>query len=402
MSMGQSQISSDELREGLLGRLGHRRAEIEQAIRVRVYSIAEATDPAYRDGLRTAIVASVDYAIAALGQSEDRPEPIPVELLAQARRAARNGVSLDVVLRRYLVGHSTLDDFIVEEAEAVGLRGKHLQTVLQVQARVLEHLVDAAAAEYQAERETMSRSRGLRRAECVRRLLAGEHADPLELNYELDAWHLGLIVVGGEIGGRLRDLAAEIDRRLLIAPCGEHVWVWLGGRTRFDPEQLRHLVWPPGIRLALGAPGRGIDGWRLTHLQAAATLPIMLRSPERFVDYADVALIASAAQDEVLRESLDQLYLSPLSRQRDEGKAVKETLRAYFRADRNVTSTASALGITRKTVAMRLQAVEVCVGQQISSCAVALETALRLEELEEMDAPMTSMATTPIVPTQVG
>lgn len=43
---------------------------------------------------------------------------MPVALLAQARLAASNGVSLDKVLRRYFLGYLILGDFVVAGLEA--------------------------------------------------------------------------------------------------------------------------------------------------------------------------------------------------------------------------------------------------------------------------------------------
>lgn len=52
--------------------------------------------------------------------------------------------------------------------------------------------------------------------------------------------------------------------------------------------------------------------------------------------------------------SLGQLYLEPLARERDGGQMARETLRAYFGAERNGASAAPVLGVSRQTV-MRLE-----------------------------------------------
>ena len=59
-----------------------------------------------------------------------REAPVPVALLAQARLAARVGVSLDAVLRRYFAGYTLLGDFLIEEARALGLPPEQLSDLL--------------------------------------------------------------------------------------------------------------------------------------------------------------------------------------------------------------------------------------------------------------------------------
>jgi hypothetical protein len=384
----RSASTANQLRTGLLERLRARRPEIEQAILTRVHSVADpadVADPAYIEGLRAAVHAALTYAIAALENDGGHPAPLPTELLAQARRAARDGVPLDTVLRRYLAGHTLLDDFIVQEAEAAGSLGStHLQDALRTEAAILDHLIDAVAAEYRSEVEARSRSLHRRRAECVDRLLAGELADTSELSYDFDGWHIGAIVAGPRGEETLRNLTKSFDRRLLFVPRGEVVaWAWLGGRREVDPEELERLSassWPVEVHVAIGEPARGLSGWRLSHRQAAAAMPIAQRSPGSPTRYADVALLASILQDEVFSHSLHQLYLAPLERERDGGAVLRQTLGAYFEAERNVSSAASALGVSRKTVTSRLHMAEDLIARPLHTFHAEFEAAVRLDE----------------------
>jgi len=382
----------EEIRRGLAERLNERRAEIEQTVLTRVHSVSdpdEVRDPDYVTGLRAAVSAAVGYGIAALESEDGRPAPIPVELLAQARRAASGGIPIDTVLRRYLAGHALLDEFIVQEVERETgeAAGAPLQEALKAEAASFDHLIDAVIAEYRTETEAKARSLHQRRRDRVRKLLAGELSDAEELDYDLDGFHLGLIATGPEAEPVLKDLATALDRRLLIVRHGaETPWAWLGGGRELSPEQLEALAawsWPKDLRVAIGEPARGLPGWRLTHRQAAAALPIAQRGARHQVRYAEVALLASLVQDEVLAGSLRQLYLRPLASAPEGGALLRETLRAYFAAGRNLTSAAAALAIDRRTVAKRLRAAEECVGRPLDDCAVDLQMALRLDGLSE-------------------
>jgi len=83
-------------------------------ILTRVYGIADPTavaEPGYVDGLRRSVSVALGFAFAVIEGGSDRPpSPVPAELLVQARLAARNGVSLDTVLRRYCSGNAFFSD----------------------------------------------------------------------------------------------------------------------------------------------------------------------------------------------------------------------------------------------------------------------------------------------------
>jgi hypothetical protein len=339
-------------------------------------------------GLRASVRAAIDHSLATLEAGEGRAPPVPEPLLAQARLSAHSAVGLDTVLRRYFAGNALFGDFIVEEAEEGGLLGgAALKRLLRVQANLFDNLVATIVEEYAREAEARPGSAGQRRAERVERLLAGELIDTAELSYQFDAHHLGLIAVGPGASEAVRELAAPLDARLLLVSRGEEtVWAWIGARRGVEPGHLEPLLrraWPCQVLLALGEPGQGITGWRLTHRQARAALPIAQCGEESIVRYAEVALLASVLQDDLLAASLHQLYLAPLERERDGGEVARETLRAYFSAGRNVSSAAAALGVNRRTVSNRLRAIDERLGRQLSGAEAEMEAALWLEGVQE-------------------
>jgi sugar diacid utilization regulator len=164
-------------------------------------------------------------------------------------------------------------------------------------------------------------------------------------------------------------------------------WGWVGQKEAFDPAQVETLAsngrkTSPDSCLAIGEPGQGLSGWRLTHHQARAALAVGVRGNLPVVRFADVALLATAIRDDLLAASLRTLYIEPLEQGRGGGKELRCTLRAYFAADRNVSVAGDAIGVTRQAVARRLRTVEERLGRPIASCAPDLELALRLEALE--------------------
>lgn len=378
-----------DARVDLHARLSARWPEIEQAVLTRVFTVEDPSeslaDPEYMEGLREAVAASLRYGLAAVELGEERSPPVPPTLLTQTRVAARNGVGLETVLRRCFAGNALFVDFIVEEAEAGGhIERAELQSSLRTQATIFDRLVAAVSQEYACEEQERSLSTQQRDAKRIERLLAGELVDATELSYRFEDHHLGALAAGSGALAALRELAASLDRRLLFVEREkETVWAWLGGRTSIPADELKGKLdaWPDKLPLAFGEPAQGLTGWRLTHRQARAAWPIALRGPDRIVCYAGVALLAAIVHDDLLATSLRQLYLAPLEEERDGGEAARATLRAYFAAGRNVSSAGAALGISRRTVANRLRAVEERLGLQVHDCAAEIEAALRLDDL---------------------
>ena len=377
----------------LAERLRERRAEIEQATLARVHAVsdpAEIEDPEYVLGLREAVAAAFGYAIAGIDAGEGRRPPIPTQLFGQARAAARNGVSLETVLRRYFAGCSLLSDFIVREAAVGGISAEELQKLLWSVSALLDNLVVVVADEYSHELERLQplRDPQRRRTEQVRKLLAGEPLGTTDLRYELNGWHLAMIASGPGAEGVIRDLASAVDcSHLIVSPEEGTVWAWLGGRCRVSTPEVQRLAMQrltPKAWIALGEPGNGVEGWRLSHRQAKAAALVARRGLERNVRYADVALLSSALRDDVLARSLREIYLVPLEEERDGGETLRGTLATYLEVGRNVSSAAARLGIARQTVSVRLRAAEERIDRSLDSCAAEVEVALQLGRLTEL------------------
>jgi hypothetical protein len=366
------------------------RPEIEEAIRVRAFAVASpsgAEAPGYLEGLRGAIVAAVDSALRAIGEGVERSEAVPPQIRAQARNAARSGVGLDIVLRRYAAGYSVLGDFLRQAVRQTGHGDEETESRLQRDlAALFDHLVEVVGDEYRDEAGKATRGDSGRDSAAISRLLAGELVDTSRIDYEFRGWHLGLLAWGAKTKPLLRALASTLDRRLLIAEAREGaISAWLGGRDEFSDDQLLQLaevaLSESDARLAVGEPGKDQAGWRMTHLQARKAYEVALHDRSPFVRYRDVALIATVLHDDLLRGFLTESYLRPLSIERGGARGL-ETLKAYFGSGRSVSSTAAALGVTRQTVTNRLRVIEERIGGSLESRGAELEAALRLSDLD--------------------
>lgn len=388
--------SLEEVRADVAERLRARRPEIEETIFARVREAAFGhvgdDEAEYVTGLRTAVSAAVELAVTAIERGEESVGPIPTAAVDQARRAARFGVSLDTVLRRYIAGHALMADFIMEEADNSSFSGDEAMLrheLRTTQTPLLERLTASIVEEYNQELERVGRLPEQRRAELVSRLLAGKQLDappPQALDYDLDAWHIGVIATGERAAEFVRAVKAALGcERLAVPRGGQAIWVWFGRRRKPTAADLKRLSIdrPEGVSVARGEPRKGIEGWRLTHQEAQAALLVALRKPPGLTRCSDVLLEAAMLHHDALTASLVETFLLPLDGLGYRGQTARDTLRAYFETKRNVSSTANRLGVVRNTVENRLREIEERLGRPLHTCSAQLEVALRVEALND-------------------
>lgn len=396
MSRVASIGSPTEVGTRIAARLRLRSLEIERAIYARVQAAVpdsiESSAPEYQAGLREAIGALVDYCLSSIEQGSAVSDSMPPAAAVQGRRAARTGVSLGTVMRRYVAGHTVIGEFVMAEAERSGLssQGTALHRIRRTQESLLEGLAASIEQEYELERERMAHSPERLRAEIVHRLLRGEQLDPLELtelDYEIHAaWHLALIASGSGAEEVLSGLKMRFGSRLLGVMLDGTACAWLGGSSRPSAGDINYLSvsGQSQLSVAIGEPGRGIDGWCLTHDQARAALGIALHNSERLARYDDV-LLAAVLQNETAVRSLRQRYLTPLRSQKDGGRVLRQTLRTYIALDCNATSAGDVLEVGRRAVTSRVCKAERLIERSLSDCLAELDVALRMEALERPD-----------------
>jgi hypothetical protein len=134
-----------------------RSAEIEDTVYNRVRQMAdpvEREDPEYRAYLRATVAEAIDYALLGIERGEDWNGAIPEAAMVQARRAARTGVKLDAVLRRYAAGDRLVGEFVVDEAAK--LPNEAMRPLLRAQGPHVDRMMAAVASEYMDELERLS------------------------------------------------------------------------------------------------------------------------------------------------------------------------------------------------------------------------------------------------------
>lgn len=365
---------------------------IEKGIRKSVPDSVSHNDAAYQSGVTDAVIAILDYCLDAIENDVEQARSIPPQAIAQAHRAARAGVSMGTVLRRYVAGHGRLSEFVAEEAEHLGLssNGLALNHLRRAQEALLEHLTASIEYEYLEGRAQMSRASGDRRMEIVQRLLAQQRVDPAELiefDYELDtSWHVSVVATGATIRDVLPRMRAKLRCRLLHVACDDGtIWAWFGAPYELKPCDIERTVPPQwdGEVIAIGGARRGLEGWRQTHLEAKAARLRALRRPDRIVRYDERPLLAAALENETLATWLMD-FLAPIQARQDAAELLR-TLRAYLDSECNCSSAVPVVKVRRQTVGNRIRLVERLLDRPLRTCLAELDVALRLADLRSAD-----------------
>jgi hypothetical protein len=330
-------------------------------------------------GFRVGAAQTVELVCELISDGADWTPRIPPSVASGIRLLARRGVGLDSVMRMHYATISLCFEFALSEISE--LPAETLPYLLEIQSLHGDYLMGSVSGEYEAELERLARPSARRLEERVERLLAGEAAGG-PLDYDLDAWHLGLLAVGADFELALRRLSERLGAQLLLLPRGgETAWAWLGSARPISFEALERCSrnGTAEVSLVAGESRQGPEGWRLTHTEAELADRVSRHTPGALTRCADVLLLAAVTRDEEIKQILLDVYLKPLDAGKD-GAVLRETLRAYYSSDGNSASAAAALDVDRQTVRRRLRRVEELLGRRLDSCRAEMETALRIED----------------------
>jgi hypothetical protein len=206
MRAGDPQWVLAELGRKTAARLRERREEIYEAVTLQAFRVAPPSGkeaPGYVEALRAAIPEAIDHAFHAIEVGEERIGPTPAAALAQAAASARSGVGLEVVMRRYAAGYSTISDFLHQEVRRQGEEARGFPNLQRELTALFGRVVVDVAETYRREGGTLLLSPRRPHLERIHRLLAGDLVDRGGFDYPFEGYHLALIVSGPspEAGG---------------------------------------------------------------------------------------------------------------------------------------------------------------------------------------------------------
>ncbi|WP_278257944.1 helix-turn-helix domain-containing protein [Nocardioides convexus] len=148
--------------------------------------------------------------------------------------------------------------------------------------------------------------------------------------------------------------AAGARQRLTVVAAASTLWVWLPVRTPPDrAEVAAALRRTPEVRVAIGAPARGVEGFRRSHQDAVEVRRLVARlgAPDPVVTFAEVQVAALVTRDEARAEEFVALVLGDLAAAPAD---LQETVRTYLAVLGNASAAADRLFTHRNTVLRRL------------------------------------------------
>ena len=157
-------------------------------------------------------------------------------------------------------------------------------------------------------------------------------------------------------------------------------WGWLGADSIAPtwPKLARELALPAATFLALGAPGAGAAGFRLSHREALEAARVLRRTGAPLAIYDDVSLEALALRDERAAQDFVTRELGPLLDGDKRTQILLGTLGAYVSSGWSAASTGARLGVHERTIGYRVATIEQRLGRPLAARRDELGVALRL------------------------
>ena len=360
-----------------------------------------AEDPVLAAGTRQANLANLLHWVTANVQQPGR-RVVPylgTEVLESSRDAVRRGLY-----------QSGLDAY--RTAQAVAWRRwleicfdltsdpNELRELLDVSALSISTFIDdtiaAVSERMEAERLELTRGAHAERRAAVTLLLEGapiaRARAEAQLGYRLSGPHTAAIVWGTPTTApdQLEAAAESLLRtsrassRLTVVASAAALWLWLPVDTVPHVGQLEaELAAHPDVRVAVGRPGRDVDGFRRSHLDAVVAQRMLTRltSPRRVARYQDVQLVAlltadPTQADEFLADTLGDLLHA-------DGET-RQAVAVYVQEQCSTTRTAERLYTHRNTVLRRLARADQLLPRPLAENVVAVAAALEVLRWREI------------------
>lgn len=270
-----------------------------------------------------------------------------------------------------------------------------LQALLDVSARSIHAFLDATiaalAAQMQAERESLTRGSQAERRQVVA-LILDEAPITVEvaserLGYEIDRPHCAAVVwteVEGVAMHALESVAEVLargaggSRPLLVPASAGALWVWVPAEAPLELDLVRSAARrQPGLRVAVGSNGVGMEGFRKSHLDALAAQRMLahLAGAPIVATFDDLRLLSLVTKDPAAAADFVTETLGDLAHASAE---LRETLLVYLEEGAHAGRAGARLHAHRNTLQRRLSKAEALLPRPLSQCRLQVAVALEI------------------------
>ncbi|MEU5845624.1 helix-turn-helix domain-containing protein [Saccharopolyspora shandongensis] len=319
---------------------------------------------------------------------DPRRVELPPSTLAIARSGVQRRIPPAKLMRFYRLGQEHVWQWMLARITACSRSTAEQATAIELATGWLFAYTDGAMQRaeqaYETERDAWLRGAAAARAAAIEAILAGRERDhqraSTRLRYNVNRHHLGVIAWAESapedgdaqppLSAALTALAQTITAKTtLIHPLGSlAVAGWLSWGRDFTADDIaaaqradRPLDLPPGVRVAVGEPGQGLDGFRRTHIEAIhARRVASLIGPhaDTLTHYRNVAVAALGTADPELALSFITTVLGSLADNDKTTRRIQTTLSAYLEENRSRNRTADRLSVHPNTVSYRVHQAE--------------------------------------------
>ncbi|SIS23417.1 DNA-binding transcriptional regulator, PucR family [Williamsia sterculiae] len=366
---------------------------------------AVAADPALSESLRRG---NNDNLLAWATANLRAPgEPVPANIcdlqMEVARDMVRRGQG-DATLEAYRTGQNTAWQLWMQLCFDLTNDPAELQELLTVTSASISTFIDATisaiARQIAIERDELTRGSQAERREIVTLILGGSpvaksHAERV-LAYRLDGPHTAAVLWGTAADGdggldpleRFAEAlvkTAGARHRLTVVASANALWIWIPATTALNTEQTAKLNHDnPHVGACLGLPGKGLDGFRRSHLSALETQRFVttIPDPPSIASFAQLEVASLFGSDPTSASEFVQRVLGNLA---DAPKDVRETVRVYIQALGNASETAARLFAHRNTVVRRLERADALLPHPLHEDPLRIGLALELDRWRSQD-----------------
>ena len=313
-----------------------------------------------------------------------------------AASAAEQGVPFDQVIRsmrsaqalwlEHLIGRSLPDS-----------ESDHRRVAMVVSA-VMDEAITLIVAAYVAARDRLAEGEAASRRATIEAVLQQADVDPdvvhREVGVRLGHHHIGAVVwrPGGATSAQLARIARQLADALVgstlltLTASDGPLWAWL---TRPRPPSVRDMDALAGlvprvkdVRVALGAPGSGAEGFRRSHLQALDAARVAERDARAraVVTWSSVSLVSMLAADLERASWFVEATLGPLASSDPAAAEQRATLLRYLQTGGSVGRTAADRCVHRNTIVYRLRRIEESLPLALADHRAEVQAALLLAE----------------------
>ncbi|ETW24741.1 PucR family transcriptional regulator [Mycobacterium gastri] len=338
---------------------------------------------------------------------DPREFELPVSTLAIARAGVQRQIALANFMRFYRFAQDVVWQWMCARITASAPDATQQAAALQLATSWIFGYIDAALIRveeaYEAEREAWLRGAAAARTEAIDDIVAERERDPQRaskrLRYDVNRHHVAVVAwvdtvpTDSDAQRLLAEAVADAARTMtaettLIHPLGSLVIAgWLSRREAFPATAVDSdtpvfsAALPAGVRIAVGQPGQGLQGFRRSHIEASHARRVASLAGPRLgslTRYRDVAVAALASADPEHAASFVGRVLGRLADDDEATYRVAMTLSVYLQENRSRARSAKRLTVHPNTVSYRVDQAESILGRSIDTDTLDLVVALAL------------------------